>query len=335
MWQKNVATDCRSTTAFAIGDRGLSAALEAEQSMVRKMHADEVETDALLARRLLSVQFPKWADLPVEPVPSAGTDNALFRLGDERVIRLPRIHWAVAQVKKEQQWLPKLAPHLPLAIPLPLAQGQPGEGYPWHWSIYRWIDGATATLAQMADPHQTAIDLAEFIADLHRIDTTDGPSPGPHNSGRGAPLTTRDAQTRAAIAALGDLVDIDAVTEAWESALRAPAWTGPPVWVHGDLHSGNLLAQQGRLTAVIDFGCLDVGDPASDVMAAWLYLSADTRALFRTALQVDDATWARGRGWALSMGLIALPYYQQTNPALAAIAQRAIDEALADHSANG
>ena len=131
------------------------------------------------------------------------------------------------------------------------------------------------------------------------------------------------------------MLDADAVTAVWEAALQAPAWRGPPVWIHGDLQSGNLLARQGRLSAVIDFGCLGVGDPACDVMAAWMLLSAETRDVFRAALQVDDATWARGRGWALSVGLIALPYYQSTNPVLAGIARRAIDEALADYSASG
>jgi aminoglycoside phosphotransferase (APT) family kinase protein len=297
-----------------------------------KMHDDEVDTDVSLVRRLLAAQFSQWADLPIAPVSSAGTDNALYQLGGEMVVRLPRIHWAVGQIDKEQRWLPVLAPLLPLAIPVPLARGEPGEGYPWRWSVYPWLPGENATIERIADPRQMATELAQFIVALERIDPTGGPPPGPHNSGRGVPLAERDSGTRAAIATLHGMLDTAAVTAAWEADLQAPAWHGPPVWIHGDLQSGNLLAVQGRLSAVIDFGCLGVGDPACDVMAAWLVLSAETRAVFRAALSVDDATWARGRGWALYFGLIALPYYQDTNPVLAGIARRAIAEVLADHA---
>ena len=295
-----------------------------------KMHADEVYTDISLVSRLLAEQFPEWADLSIASVPSAGTDNALYRLGDDMVVRLPRIHWAVGQVDMEQRWLPKLAPYLPLAIPVPLAKGMPGEGYPWHWSIYPWLEGETATLERIADPRQAAVDLAQFIVALQRTDATGAPSPGEHNSDRGVPLAMRDARTRAAIANCVGLLDTGAVTAAWQSALQAPVWLGAPVWIHGDLKADNLLAQQGRLSAVIDFGCSGVGDPACDVMAAWMYLPAETRDLFRTVLQVDGATWVRGRGWALSVALIALPYYRETNPVLASIARHTIEEVLAD-----
>jgi len=297
----------------------------------RKMHDDEVDTNVSLVARLLAAQFPQWSDLPVEPVRSAGTDNALYRLGEHLVVRLPRIHWATGQVEKEQRWLPRLAPYLPLAIPVPLAMGMPAEGYPWHWSVYRWLEGETATIEHIADPRQAATDLAQFIAALQRIDPTGGPPPGPHNSSRGEPLTMRDGQTRAAIASLNGMLDADAMTAAWEAALDAPAWQGSPAWIHGDLQAGNLLARQGQLSAVIDFGCLGVGDPACDLQVTWNFLSAETRDVFRASLPVDAATWARGRGWALSVGLIALPYYQSTNPILAGISRRAIDEVLADH----
>jgi len=299
------------------------------------MHVDEVDTDVSLVIRLLTTQFPQWADLPIEPVTSAGTDNALYRLGADMVVRLPRIHWANEQVEKERRWLPKLAPFLPLAIPVPIAKGEPGEGYPWHWSVYRWLEGENATIERIANPLQTAIDLAQFIAALQRIDATGGPPPGPHNFYRGEPLAMRDTRTRDAIATLQGAIDVDAVTAVWNAAVEAPAWRGSPVWLHGDLQSGNLLVVQGRLNAVIDFGGLGVGDPACDVMATWMFLSAATRDAFRAALEVDEATWARGRGWALSVGLIALPYYQTTNPALAGIARRAIHEAIADYCANG
>lgn len=300
----------------------------------RKMHDGEVETSVSLVRRLLAGQFPHWADLPIQPVESAGTDNAIYRLGEDMAVRLPRIAWAVGQVEKEERWLPELAPHLPLAIPVPLAKGEPAEGYPWQWAVCPWLKGENATIERIADPRQAAADLAHFVAALQRIDTIGGPPPGRHNSFRGVPLAERDASTRAAIVSLHGTLDTDAVTAAWEAALQAPAWHGPPVWIHGDLQSGNLLAVEGRLTAVIDFGCLGVGDPAGDLIVAWNLLSAETREVFRAGLAVDDATWARGRGWALSQGLIALPYYHSTNPVLAGISRYAISQVLADHRHN-
>ena len=297
------------------------------------MHDDEVETSVALVAQLLRAQFPQWADLPITPVSSAGTDNALYRLGAELAVRLPRVPWVTGQVAQEQQWLPRLAPFLPLAIPIPLARGEPAAGSPWRWSVYRWLAGENTTFERLADPCQAAMDLAYFITALQRIDATDGPLPGAHNSWRGEPLTERDDLVRNAITTLCALFDEKAMTTVWDAAMTAPAWQHPPVWIHSDLQVGNLLAQQGRLNAVIDFGCLGVGDPACDVMVAWLFLTAETRAIFRTVLQVDDATWARGRGWALAFGLTALPYYQKTNPVLAGIARRAIQEVLADDQA--
>jgi len=296
-----------------------------------KMHADEVDIDISLVGRLLAAQFPQWADRSIEPVQSAGTDNAIYRVGSDMAVRLPRIDWAIGQMDKEHLWLPRLAPHLPLAIPVPLALGTPGEGYPWHWSVYRWLEGENATIECIAEEGQAARDLAQFIAALQRIDPVGWPPPGPPNASRGVPLSTRDAPTRAAIASLDGMLDTGAVTAAWNAALQAPAWHGPPVWTHGDLLPGNLLVQRGRISAVIDFGCLGVGDPACDLIVAWNLLSAQTRDIFRSALQVDDATWARGRGWALSIGLIALPYYLNSNPVFAATARHMIAEVLADH----
>ena len=296
-----------------------------------KMHADELDIDAVLVRRLLAAQFPKWAELPIAPVASAGTDNAIYRLGDDVAVRLPRIQRANGQVQKEHEWLPGLAPLLPLAIPLPLAKGVPTDVYPWQWSVYRWLEGENATMERVADPLQAAAALGQFVAALQRIDPAGGPPPGAHNSSRGVPLAARDQATRDAITALQGTLDTEAATAVWESALHAATWQGPNVWLHGDLQAGNLLAHEGRISAVIDFGCLGVGDPACDVMAAWAYLSAETRDAFRAALPIDDATWERGRGWALSFGLIALPYYQSTNPVLAAIARHAVDQSLADH----
>ena len=290
------------------------------------MHADEIHTDVDLVARLLAGQFPHWAHLPIRRVASAGTDNALYRLGDDMVVRLPRIHWIVESLDKEHLWLPRLAPLLPVAIPCPLAKGTPAHGYPWHWSVYRWLDGDNPTLAHHGDSRQLAVDLASFLTALQRIDPTGGPP-----AGRGGPLATRDGPTRTAIDALRGEVDTDAVTAAWEAALEAPPWTHPPRWVHADLSPGNVLLVRQRLGAVIDFSLMGLGDPACDLPIAWNLLPEGVRDLFRTTLEVDDATWARGRGWALSIALIQLPYYRDTNPTLAASARHVIREVLTDH----
>lgn len=322
-----------SPFAFGLGIRKtVSGKLPPYQSAMppAKMHADEVNVDPPLVRRLLAAQFPHWAYLPIEPVPSAGTDNALFRLGDDMVVRLPRIHWATDQVEKEHGWLPRLAPLLPLAIPEPLALGRPGAGYPWRWAVHRWLVGQDATVAQIADPHQLAADLAQFVSAMWQVDLTGDPPPG-----RGRRLTERDEAARNAIDALHDTIDTAAATALWEECLRAPPWEKPLVWTHGDLIAPNLLVNHGRLTAVIDFGCLGVADPACDLVAAWSILPAETRSHFRAALDVDDATWARGRGWAFSQALAIIPYYRRTNPGLVAVAAHIIDEILADYGKIG
>jgi aminoglycoside phosphotransferase (APT) family kinase protein len=296
-----------------------------------RMHADEVDTDASLVRRLLAAQFPKWADLAIAPVLPSGTDNAIYRLGDGTVARLPRLVRAVATLEKELRWLPELAPRLPLAIPIPLAVGEPAEGYPFTWSVYTWLHGETATAERIANDGRAATDMAEFIAAMQRLDLHGGPPPGPHNVFRGVPLATRDESTRAAIASLGETIDVAAATAAWEAALAAPEWRRAPAWIHGDLDCRNLLVEDGRLSAVIDFGCLGVGDPACDVAVAWKFLSAETRDIFRAELSVDEATWARSRGWTLSQALNCLTYYTlETNAVLVREARRWIADVLAD-----
>ncbi|QBD83350.1 aminoglycoside phosphotransferase family protein [Ktedonosporobacter rubrisoli] len=294
------------------------------------MHSDEVDIDSSLVGRLLAAQFPQWAHLPIKPVLSAGTDNAIYRLGADMAVRLPRIEGAIDQINKELLWLPRLAPHLPLAVPVPLAVGAPGESYPWNWSIYKWLEGESADNQRTFDKDQAARDMAQFIVALHQLDPAGWPLPKPPKSSRGGPLSSRDASTRAAIAELSTMLDSSALTEEWEAALDVPVWQGSPVWTHGDLLPGNLLLHEGRISAIIDFGVLGVGDPACDLIVAWSLLSAHSRQIFRAALPVDDATWARGRGWALSIGLIALPYYQNTNPVFAATARYMIGEVLAD-----
>ncbi|MFK0050157.1 aminoglycoside phosphotransferase family protein [Streptomyces sp. NPDC090741] len=298
-----------------------------------KMHADEVDIDESLVERLVAAQFPQWARLAVRKVRSAGTDNAMYRLGEDMTVRLPRVPGAEGQVGKEQRWLPHLAPHLPLDVPVPLGQGVPGEGYAFAWSVYRWLDGENLYDEPLAERglRDAAAGLGRFVAALHRVDTAGAPA-----SFRGGPVGTADEGVRAAIRDLGadGTHDAEATTAAWEAAVGAPQWQGAPVWLHGDLLPGNLLGHQGRLSAVIDFGGVGVGDPACDVMAAWTLLTADTREVFREAAGVDDATWARGRGWALRFGVTAEHYYRVTNPVLASVAHRAAAEAIADHHAS-
>ncbi len=292
------------------------------------MHDDELEIDVDLVARLIAAQFPAWASEALRPLHPWGTDNAIFRLGDDKAVRLPRIEGAVGQVAKDRRWLSALAPQLPFEIPELLATGAPSHGYPWPFGVYRWLEGEPFAADDVGAALDAASDLARFLRALRGIDTRDAPA-----SGRGGSLAPRDDAVRRAIDALGGRVDARAATRSWEAALRAPAWDGPPIWLHGDLMPGNLLFVERRLSAVIDFSVLGVGDPAADLMVAWWLLDEGTRPRFRTALAVDDASWARGRGWALSCALIALPYYWETNPPFAAYARRALAEVLSDASA--
>lgn len=291
------------------------------------MHADEVLTDADLVRRLLAGQFPHWADRPLRLVASYGTDHDIYRLGDDLAVRLPRIGWATRQAAREAEWLPRLAPHLPLALPVPVAMGRPAEGYPFDWSVCEWLPGENASTARF-DLDAAAVDLAAFVAALRRVDTADA-YPRPPRA-RGADLAELDDGVRDAVRRLGDRVDGGAVLRAWQESLDAPAWDGPGVWVHGDLLPGNLLVVDGRLSAVIDFGGLNVGDPACDLQPAWNVFTGRSRARFRTELAVDDASWLRGRGWALLQAVIALPYYWDTNPGIVRQTSHALREVLAD-----
>lgn len=294
------------------------------------MPATPVDITVSLVGRLVAAQFPRWAALPITPAVPQGWDNRTFRLGADKSVRLPSAVGYVAQVEKEHRYLPQLAPLLPLPIPVPLAQGVPGDGYAFPWSVYRWLPGETAATAHIGDLPQFAMDLAHFLAALQGIGSTSGPPPGPHNFWRGGPLTVYDGETRRTIAALGAAIDAEAATTVWDAALAA-SWHGPPVWFHGDVAVGNLLVQDGRLSAVIDFGGTGVGDPACDTVIAWTLFDGASREAFRAALPLDQATWARGRGWALWKALITLVEYLGTNPAKAEDARRVIDAVLADH----
>ncbi|GLY77051.1 aminoglycoside phosphotransferase family protein [Actinoallomurus iriomotensis] len=293
-----------------------------------KMHADEADTDPDLVRRLVRGRFPQWADLPVERLASGGTVNAVYRLGEALTVRLPLTAGGVADLEWEERWLPRLAPALPVTIPAVVGRGEPAEGYPWAWSVHRWIDGECPVEGRVAEPDLLARNLAAFVTALRKFDADGGPA-----AYRGVPLASVDASTRAAIEELrhtDEPFDAAAATDAWERSLAAPPWTGAPCWVHSDLMPSNLLTSGGRLTGVIDFATAGVGDPACDLIVAWNLLPAAARETFRDAVDVDEATWARGRGWALSMALGQLPYYRNTNPVISANARHVIREIRRD-----
>jgi aminoglycoside phosphotransferase (APT) family kinase protein len=283
-----------------------------------KMHADELAIDAELVRRLLNEQFPEWAMLPLLRVEPSGTVNAIFRLGDELSVRLARREGPTGPGGNELAWLPKVAPKLPLEVPLPVAQGRPTREYPWFWDIHTWVDGDTVPVADI-DELDAARDLAAFVAALQRIDASGAPR------GRGVPLAERDPGIRYWLDHFAGDPSIEAewmnllptVHDEWERALAAPPWDRAPVWTHGDLDMRNWLIRDGRISGVIDWGAMGVGDPACDVMVAWKLHSRAARDAFRVALPVDDATWARARGWVISQAVAALAYYtSRTNPIL-------------------
>jgi aminoglycoside phosphotransferase (APT) family kinase protein len=261
--------------------------------------------EAPTVRQLISEQFPQWSGLTIEPVSSPGWDNYAFHLGDDMVVRLPSAREYALAVEKEHRWLPRLAPRLPVPIPVICGLGDPGAGYPFPWSVYGWLGGSSATQTDITDGVQLAEQLADFLVSLRDIDAADGPQPGIHNWYRGATLLTYDATTRRSLDTLTGHIDVDLASEMWAAALAAP-WEGDDVWFHGDLAEGNLLLTDGQLAAVIDFGTCGVGDPSCDLAVAWTLLLEPGRQAFRERLRVDDASWARGRGWALWKTLAGL-----------------------------
>lgn len=271
------------------------------------MHEDELELDEDVVRRLLAEQFPQWSELPLRRVRPDGTVNAIFRLGDELAVRLPRRQGPTEPGSTEFEWLPKLAPRLPVEIPLPVAQGRPGGSYPWFWEIHTWVEGETIPVEEI-DAIQAARDLAALVGALQQIDPAGAPA------GRGVPLAERDRGIQYWFERFhGD----HRARPAWERALAAPPWDGPPVWHHGDLDVRNWLVRDGCISGVIDWGSMGVGDPACDVMLAWKLHSAEARDAFRDALSIDDATWERARGWVVSQAVAALAYYtHENNPIL-------------------
>lgn len=262
-----------------------------------------LQLDAALVERLIRGQFPHWQGLPIRAVDHGGWDNRTFRLGEEMSVRLPSARAYAPQVLKEHRWLPRLAPQLPMPIPTPLGLGLPSAEYPWHWSIYRWLPGEPAQVADVRDRCQLGASLGRLLMILQGIDPRGGPPPGPDNFHRGGPLQTYDAETRRSIKLLGSSIDAAAAIAVWEAALAAPYDRGP-VWLHGDVSLSNLLVEDGKLSAVIDWGCSAVGDPACDLAFAWSSWDADGRDAFRSVLPMDIPMWQRARGWALWKALV-------------------------------
>lgn len=298
---------------------------------------DEITAD--VAARLVAGQFPQWASLPVVPVAVNGWDNTTFRLGDELSLRLPSADGYTEQVGKEHRWLPVLAPRLPLPIPEPVAMGRPGEEFPRPWSVYRWLEGEPASPDRVPDPAGFAVSLAGFLTALQGIDANDGPPAGEHNFFRGGRLATYDEETRQVIRRLADDIDASAAAAVWDAAL-ASTWQRAPVWVHGDVTGSNLLASDGALSAVIDFGGLAVGDPACDLVMEWTFFAGESAAAFRRGLRLDDATWARARGWALWKALLVIEQEKKRRGVADAAARRfgwrpareIVDRVIADHA---
>ncbi len=293
-----------------------------------KLHDDEVDIDTDLVRRLVAEQFPHLNDLPVTEFSSTGTVNAIYLLGDELCVRLPRVQRWAGGLERECKWLPLLAPSLTLQVPEPVVKGLPTSYYPFVWAIFRWIDGETYAPDRVDDERRAAADLAQFVAELRRNDLPPIDDETPYG-GRPS-LAEQDAAVRAWIAQAGDLIDGPAVTAAWEDALGGPAWDGTYAWIHSDLVPPNLLVRDGRLRAVIDFGATGLGDPATDLNPAWSVFGQVGRTLFRDLVGADDDTWRRGRGIAIIQAAGLVPYYVVTNPAYSALGRRMFREILAD-----
>jgi aminoglycoside phosphotransferase (APT) family kinase protein len=254
---------------------------------------------------LLRQQFPGLAHLPVTPMDVDGWDNSSFRIGADFTARLPTDDGYVAAVTKEHQWLPVLASRLPLAVPEPVGLGAPGCGFPRPWSVYRWLPGDTACAAAVDDLHTFAVDVARFLSCLQAVDPRGGPLAGGHSFGRGGPLSLYESDVMTCLDTLRSDLDHVAVLGLWRAA-ASTTFEAEPRWFHGDMAPSNLLVRDGRLAAVIDFGTCGVGDPACDLVLAWTFLDAASRATFRQQLDVDSGTWTRGRGWALWKALLTV-----------------------------
>ena len=296
------------------------------------MSIDNIEITLPLVKDLVAKQFPQWSNLLVKPIELSGWDHRTFHLGDEMLLRLPSAEGYAAQVLKEQKWLPKLAKCLNTKIPEPIAMGKPSKEYPWNFSIYNWIEGKSANSINLDDKvlEIVASQLAQFLNELHKVDTLSAPMPGAHNYYRGAHPSVYDKETRDAISNLKNIIDTKKALLVWEKAIESK-WDKDPVWIHGDFSSGNILIKDNKLNAVIDFGCTGIGDPACDLVIAWTFLKNKSRDIFKSEIDIDNNTWNRARGWALWKALITLDSNENKEDAQALEQFRIINDVLNEY----
>lgn len=294
--------------------------------------ASSIEVSEALLRRLLEAQFPEWAHLSLARIAPSSPDHGIFRLGEELAIRLPLVRGMAPQVEKERRWLTWLSVRLPQSIPIPVANGRPTEDYPLPWTICRWIPGRSLRARVPDQPEEIARQLGRFVRCLSHLDARGGPVPGEHNGFRGAPLKVRDARTREGISQCEKHYDPELLVACWERDAGVPEWHREPVWVHGDLSPDTLVEHEGRLAGVLDWGGLGVGDPAADLLPAWDLFETTSRSIYREQLGVDEATWRRGRGLALSLAVVALSRHRGKDSVADARASRVIEQVLLDHA---
>ena len=293
--------------------------------MTEPMHDDEVTITDDLVRRLLSAQHPHLAGRPLRRVRSTGTVNAIVRLGDDLYVRLPRVAAWAGDLDKELEWLPHLGPSLSLEVPEPVAVGEPTDEFPSRWAVFRWIDGSPYAVGDV-DEASAAAAMGAFVEGLRAVPLAETAPAG----GR-RPLAEVDTDTRSALRRSGGHIDVEAALAAWDRGMDAPSFDGAsPVWLHGDLLPPNVLVRDSRLAAVLDFGSVGVGDPAADTIAAWTMFGERGRAAYREALGVDEGTWERARGYALTQAAMIIPYYERTNPAFTAMARTTVANVVAD-----
>jgi len=296
------------------------------------LHEDEVRVDEAAVRSLLAAQCPQWVDLPLSPA-GAGTDNVMFRLGGELLVRLPRTPGTSRAIGKEQHWLPRLAPHLTCRVPEPVHVGTPTAGFALPWSVYRWIDGQEPRPGAVRDWAGFGRDLAAFVRQLHAVDLTGATRDGDLSWYRGGSLHACHEWTAAAFdgcrRTVGGELDLHALERLWRAGLEAPDPPAPHVWLHGDLKPSNLLVRDGALHAVLDFGALSVGRPDAEHAPVW-DLPPEARHAYRETLALDDGTWARARAWAILVGVSGIPYYWDTYPAFVVECRARLDAILAD-----
>jgi aminoglycoside phosphotransferase (APT) family kinase protein len=282
-----------------------------------------------LARKLIDEQFPEYSHLPITPVEKQGHDNRTYRLGNELLIRMPTDESYALKVPKEQELLPQLARHLSTGIPVPVKMGLPSKDYIFPFSIYRWLDGTSVNLLTLdeKDTVQLAYDLAKFLQELQSITDVAGPKPGQHNWWRGNHVSVYDKGFHEQITHLARIIDVEKAYELWQKACNTK-WRNNPVWVHGDFAIGNMLMQDGKLSAIIDFGGIAMGDPACDLVIAWTFLKGEARDIFIREIALDEDTWLRAKAWALWKATFELCQIEDKNSIEGLVQQKIIKKVL-------